>query len=165
MLLAKVTVAVLIALLVAGCGNSPLENGQLTADDLGRAILRAFEDRDEVRLRALALHESEFRRQIWPSLPAARPERNLPFSYVWGDLKQKSDTSLARILAAHGGRSYRFVAVRFQGPPAAYAGFRVHRQPSIAVMSAATEATELGLTGSFVEKDGLWKVFSYVVDD
>ncbi len=55
-------------------------------------------------LRDLALNEIEFREQVWPELPAARPERNLPFSYVWGDLRQKSDANLERTLARHGGR-------------------------------------------------------------
>ena len=52
--------------------------------------------RDRARLDALALSEQEFRDHVWPDLPAARPERNLPFSYVWGDLHQKSNISLAR---------------------------------------------------------------------
>ena len=153
----------LLALAVCSCGPPPLAHVEPSADALARSLLDALARRDEGALRGLALDEREFRAHVWPSLPAALPERNLPFSYVWGDLRQKSDTSLRGILAEHGGRRYDLVRVRFGGRTTEYAGFRVHRD-TILVVRQGGEDVELRLCGSLLEKDGGWKVFSYLVD-
>lgn len=148
----------------AACGPVPLGHAHGSPEALASAVLDALQRRDEARLRQLALDEHEFRRHVWPSLPAARPERNLPFSYVWGDLKQKSDLLLATALTRHGGRAYRLVEVRFAAVPVDYPGFRVHRATVLRV-EAAGVSDEIRVSGSFIEKGGDWKVFSYVVDD
>src|SRR5687767_7704130 len=88
------------------CGPARLSNTQPTADALAREVLTALARQDSSRLEALALNEEEFRRHVWPALPAARPERNLPFSYVWGDLRQKGEMRLRATLGAHSGRRY-----------------------------------------------------------
>jgi hypothetical protein len=153
----------LLAMTIA-CGGSPLVNGQPSAEALARELLAAFEQRSDHRLRALAVSESEFEQHIWPSLPAARPERNIPWTYVWGDLRQKSDLSLERLLRLHGSQAYRFESVRFAGETSGYAQYRIHRQAVIAVRDVAGGRRELRLLGSMIEKDGRWKVFSFVAD-
>lgn len=111
------------------------------------------------------MSEQEFRDHVWPDLPAARPERNLPFSYVWGDLRQKSDSSLARILAGYGGRRLPVAGVRFAGGTTQYATYLVHRDTRIALKDGdGAGGDEIQLFGSVLEKDGRFKVFSYVVD-
>src|SRR5687767_8103866 len=87
---------VLCVVICTGCsrGAPPLLNASSSSQDLASAVLEALAQRDANRLRALALSEREFRDHVWPELPASRPERNLPFSYVWGDLRQKSEESL-----------------------------------------------------------------------
>jgi hypothetical protein len=152
--------------LAAGCrlwGPPPLEHTQASLDALGQAVLVAYANRDTHALRALALSEEEFRDHVWPELPAARPERNLPFSYVWGDLRQKSAQSLARLLATHGGRAYTLVRVE-HGRTTPYHSFVVHRETRL-VVRTADGAERLQLFGSTLEKDGTFKVFSYNVDD
>jgi hypothetical protein len=158
----------LCALLLAGavgCGPSPLAHAQASADALARAVLDAIARADDTALRALAVNEEEFRTHIWPGLPTARPERNVPFSYVWGDLRQKSDSSLRSMLVAHEGKRHDFVKVAFAGDVSQYGGFRVHRDAVFVVRDAAGVQKDLRLCGSFVEKDGGWKVLSYVIDD
>lgn len=154
-----------LALTVTACGPAPLTSTRSSPEDLVRAVMTAVERRDEATLRNLVLSEQEFRAHVWPSLPAARPERNLPFSYVWGDLKQKSDSSLAATLNGHGGRHYELISVRFAEPPTDYGAFRVHREPVFVIRSATEGARDVRLTGSLIEKDGGWKVFSYLIDD
>ena len=119
------------------CSPPPLANTYDTVDHLVREVLAAFASRDEARLRRLALTEDEFRRHVWPSLPAARPERNLPFSYVWGDLHQKSNNRLRANLSAHGGRSYQVQRITFSSGTSEYGGFRVHRDALLAVRDSA----------------------------
>jgi hypothetical protein len=157
----------LASLLVAAlaCSPPPLANTHQSADGLVRDVLEAFAARDDRRLRGLALTEEEFRRRVWPSLPAARPERNLPFSYVWGDLQQKSESRLRTVLAVHGGRPYQLAAIRFSGGTTEFAGFRVHRDAVLTVRDSAGARHDLRLFGSVLEIDGAWKVFSYNAAD
>jgi hypothetical protein len=128
-------------------------------------VLAATERRDAGTLRALALSEQEFREHVWPELPASRPERNLPFSYVWGDLHQKSEASLNETLARVGGQKLALSAVTFSGETTRYGGFVVHRETVLRVRDGDGRVREMRLFGSAFEKDGAWKVFSYVVDD
>ena len=157
-----------LALVVAvslACSPPPLANTYESADQLVRAVLAAFASRDNARLRALALDEEEFRRIVWPALPAARPERNLPFSYVWGDLQQKSDNRLRANLGVHGGRTYRLQSITFSGGVTEYPGFRVHREALLTVRDSAGNEHEIRLFGSAIERVGDWKVFSFNADD
>jgi hypothetical protein len=152
---------------VAACTSAPapLDTAFQSPEAVARAVLEGFAAGDAAGLRRLALSEEEFRRRVWPELPAARPERNLPFSYVWGDLKQKSEASLASRLARHRGHRLELVGVRF-GARTAYKTFVVHRDTVFTVRDPAAAAPEeVRLCGSLIEADGRWKVFSYVVDD
>lgn len=153
------------AALAAGCaGPPPLEHVQPSPEVLARQVLQAVERRDAAALRALAVDEEEFTAHVWPSLPAARRERNLPLSYVWGQLRQKSEHQLAATLAAHGGRPYDLVRVDFGGATVRYAGYAVHRDTTLVVRTREGLQERLRLYGSTLEKDGAFKVFSYVVE-
>lgn len=132
---------------------------------MAAAVLGAVERRDAAMLRGLALTEQEFREQVWPELPASRPERNLPFSYVWGDLHQKSEAGLGETLAKHGGRHYTLIAVTFRGETSRYPTYIVHRETVLQVRDEGGTVADLRLFGSTLEKDDAWKVFSYVVED
>jgi hypothetical protein len=159
--------AVLIAALafVSACRQAPLANARSSPDDLGRDLLAALAANDAGRMQALALSEEQFKDLVWPSLPASRPERNLPFSYVWGDLKQKSEASLARTLQEEGGKRYDLKAIKMAEKPRLYPGFRVHEEVRFVVVDRAGVERTLTLCGSLFERDGAWKIFSFVVDD
>ena len=152
------------ALALSGCSRvPPLANTSASSEALAGAVLDALARHDRARLDALAVSEQEFRDHVWPDLPAARPERNLPFSYVWGDLHQKSNLSLARTLQKYGGERHTLRGVTFTGATP-YAHYTVHRDASFAVAGAGGITQTIRVCGSFLEKDGTWKVFSYVVD-
>jgi hypothetical protein len=146
------------------CGPSPLVNTYRSPQALAAAVLEALVERDRIELARLALNEQEFRDHVWPSLPAARPERNLPVTYVWGDLHQKSQGALTQILQAYGGRRYELVGVDFSDRTD-YGAYKVHREATFRVRNANGASTMIRVCGSMIEKDGAWKVFSYVVDD
>jgi hypothetical protein len=155
----------ILAVLLAACGGPPeITNTRPTSRDLAEAVLRAFERRDVDALRSLALTEQEFRDHIWPELPAARPERNLPFAHVWGDLRQKSEQVLAQSLAKNGGRPFVLVRVEYAGGTTKYGSYLVHRD-TVLVVRGRDGIEGLRLYGSTLEKDSAFKVFSYVVDD
>ncbi len=156
-----------LAVLALSLGCSavpPLVGTQATPEALASAVLTALERRDEAALRTLALNEQEFRDHVWPELPAARPERNLPFGYVWGDLHQKSDVGLTTILGEHGGKRYELVNVRATGETTRYDTYLVHRDIVLVIRDPGGATREMRLFGSMIEKDGAWKVYSFVVD-
>jgi hypothetical protein len=165
MRLRTVLALVAVAALGAGCATSqsPLANGRESSTTLARDVLTALRAGNASLARSLALTEEEFHAHIWPSLPAARPERNLPFAYVWGDLRQKSDAGLQTSLAQYRGQSLTLLDVRF-GEPSTYGRATVHREAIFAVRDTAGTTSDIRVCGSFVEQAGRWKVFSYVLD-
>ena len=161
--------AALAALFALACGGgvapTPLAHTRPSARALAEAVLGGFERRDRELLERLALSETEFKAFVWPDLPASRPERNLPFSFVWGDLRQKSETSLTRLLAQHGGRALALVRVEYAGETTRYPAAQVHRDTALVVRAADGAEQRIRLYGSTFEMAGTFKVFSYVVDD
>jgi hypothetical protein len=140
-------------------------SGKPSSRELAQAVLDAFARRDEATLRALAISEQEFRDHVWPELPAARPERNLPFSYVWGELRQKSDHVLARLLATPERLPLTLVRVGYEGETTRYPTYAVHRDTVLVVRNQRGAEQQLRLYGSTIEKDGAFKVFSFVIAD
>ena len=158
-------VIALALIALTGCSSDPpLVNAYSSAEAVAHQVLDALAARDRARLDALALDEQEFRDHVWPWLPAARPERNLPFAYVWGDLLQKSRSALTETLAQHGGRRYTLAAVEFAGHTD-YGAFQVFRDTTLRVRDEAGGTRTIRVCGSMIEKDRTWKVFSYVVDE
>jgi hypothetical protein len=151
----------------SACGafSRPVSNSYESPEALARAVLSAVERRDANALGALALNKEDFGEHVWPELPAARPERNLSVNFVWGDLNQKSNVTLRDTLAVHGGKTYEFISIRFLGDTTAYKSYRVHRESELTVRDADGTEQQLRMFGSVLEKDGRYKVFSYVVDD
>ena len=165
LILMRVFAVLALVIALSGCGGvPPLTDTYPGVESLAEAVLDALARKDRAALEGMALSEREFRDHVWPELPASRPERNLPFSYVWGDLRQKSLGALSETLARHGGRRYELVRVTFNGQTD-YQGFRVYREATFRVRDAEGQEQPIRVCGSFIEKDGAWKVFSFVVDD
>ena len=155
----------------AGCGASddnaalpPLHHTFASPEALSDAVLAGLADRDADTLAALALSEIEFRTAVWPDLPSSRPERGVPFDYAWGDLRQKSNNALRRLVARHGGKRYELVRVAFSGETTPYRSYRVHRETVLDVRDEDGNELTLALFGSILEREGEFKLFSYVVD-
>ena len=158
----------LLSTCALGCSDVvavPLAHSYESPETLAGAVLAAIERQDVNALRDLALNEQEFREHVWPELPASRPERNLPFGFVWGDLRQKSETALAQTLGQHGGRKYVLTAIGFTGDTTTYRSYRVRRQSEVTVRGSDGGERHLRLFGSVIEKDRRFKVFSYVIQD
>ena len=166
-----VAAAIAVCLVAGGCSSgdrpyppSPLHQTFPSPDALSRAVLGALAAEDADGLAGLALSELEFRTVVWPELPSSRPERGLPFDYVWGDLHQKSTNALRRLVARHGGRRYTLAGVAFRGETTPYETFRVHREAVLHLLDEEGNELTLPLFGSVLERDGEFKLFSYVVD-
>jgi hypothetical protein len=159
-------------LATAACSNSAEPSRSAVAlshtfespDALAQAVLSSLAKRDIDGLRQLALSEAEFREHVWPELPTSRPERNVPFDYAWGQLKQRSDSSLSETVGRYGGRSLRFVKTTFSGESTTYQTFTVMRESEIIAADESGRELILNLYGSAMLKDGRYKLYSFVVD-
>jgi hypothetical protein len=157
--------AVILLLATVACAEPPqLAHAVSSPEQLAREVLTAVARNDAEALRRLALNEEEFREQVWPGLPASRPERNLPIEYVWSDLHQKSEASLRRLLATRGGERFELIELRFRGETSRYATGTVYRDPVFVVRDRAGRTAELPFSGALFQKHGQWKVFSFVMD-
>jgi hypothetical protein len=164
------------ALATTSCNPSPAESGGANLEPglsstfdskeaLARSVLKAFAEEDVATLKSLPLSREEFRRHVWPKLPASRPERNIPFDYGWGDLYQKSVNSIASNFTRYKGRKLELVSVRFNGETTDYETFLVHRDSELRVRDIESgEELTLALFGSVLESKGRYKIFSYVTD-
>ncbi|MGH9308533.1 MAG: hypothetical protein ACRD1U_04120 [Vicinamibacterales bacterium] len=158
-----------VALCAAACAgrrqqDAALEHSFESLDALATSVLDAVASRDRDRLEQLALSEHEFRTIVWPALPAARPERNLTWDYVWSDLRQKSRASVMALLFRHGGRRYTLLGVKHLGKTTQYADFEVQRATELSVATSTGERATVRLFGSTIRRHGRFKLFSYNVD-
>lgn len=157
--------AFLLALTLAGCGDPPpLANAAPSSEALAAAVLEALAAADPDRLAALALDGQEFRDVVWPHLPASRPERGVPVSYAWADLRQKSSNALRRLVAHQGGRRFTLLAVDHDGETTDYGAFRVHRETRLRVRDETGQEIDVHFYGSTLVRGDEYKVFSFVVD-
>jgi hypothetical protein len=164
-LLARVLIIALLSLSGA-CRYARIElvNAQPSETALAQAVLDALAAGDSARLAALAVTEAEFRKHIWPELPASRPEVGMPVNYVWRDASLKSRSDLAVTMEQRRGRSSTVTAVTFDRPATDYGRFRIHPGTRLTLRNGTGEGETARLFGSMIEADGQWKVYSYIVD-
>ena len=67
-------------------------------------------------------------------------------------------------MARHGGQPYVLHGVQFEGECTTYRGFRVRRDTTLLVRTPSGRVERIAVMGSVLERQGRWKVFSYVVD-
>ena len=145
-------------------GKLPLSHTFETPEALAQAVLDRLGRADVEGLRALALSEQEFKDHVWPELDTSRPERNVPFEYAWGQLKQRSDGFLANTVGRYAGRPLKFLRTSYRGETTQYKSFMVMRESEVIAADETGKELVLQLFGSAMLKDGRYKVFSYVVD-
>lgn len=134
-------------------------------EDLAQAFLEALHRKDADALKQFGLSEEEFRLHVWPELPVSRLKKPLPFEYGWNDLHQKSMNSLRRTYATYGGKQLTFARIEFDDVTTDYETFKVHRDARVVVFDGdRMKEVRLDLFGSIMEKDGRFKLFSYVTD-
>jgi hypothetical protein len=128
-------------------------------------VVSALTTGDRERLRALALTEEEFLVHVWPHLPVSRPERNVPFAFVWGMLQQTGEGYLRQALVRFRGEALTVDDVSFSGRASRYGHDTVHRGSTVTLRDRIGTVHHVRLFGSMVEYRGGWKVFSYVAED
>lgn len=150
---------------ISACGSGPaLEHTVPSPKAVAEAVVQALDRKDVAALERLAISEDEFRELVWPRLPAARPERNIPWDYAWKDLAAKSRIQIRGRVRAWQPAAVTVVGVSFDGETTDYGTYRVQRESLVTLRDAEGRVTTARLFGSIIEQRGHFKVFSYVVD-
>jgi hypothetical protein len=163
--LATALALVALTLSAGACSKGrTLHGAEASTTSVAVKVVSAFNSHDVAALEAVALTEGEFREVVWPRLPAARPERNLSWDYVWNDLSSKSRLHLRARMEAWQSLRYEVEGVRFEGESTDYGSYRVHRDARVQLRTPDGRQMSARLFGSMIERDGRFKVFSYIVD-
>lgn len=154
-----------LAVLSSGCERAfLLSDGYSSPALLATAVVQGLGGKDFEGLLRIAITEEEFRRLVWPKLPASRPERNIPVDYAWTDHETKSELHLRARLSGWEDRGFTVVSIDFTGATTDYGTFRVRRDSLVRLRDRSGLETSGRLFGSVIEQDGKYKVFSYIVD-
>ena len=152
-------------MLLTGCGATPRpawSDSFDSADALATAALDAIAAADHSRLARLALSEDEMRETVWPALPASREQVGMPWQYFWREHAQRNAGYLSTLVAKHGGKGYDLAGLSFDGRTT-YGDVTIYREPALELRTAAGPQ-RLRLFGSMAEREGRWKLYSFVVD-
>ena len=115
----------------------PLPNSHESPEALARAVLTAIEKRDADALLALALNKEEFDRARLAGAAGRAPRAQSVACISSGAIcNQKSNIMLRDTLAAHGGKKYDLVSIRFLGETTQYDSYLVHRESELTVKDA-----------------------------
>ncbi len=131
---------------------------------LATAFLEGLGSENGEALQSYALSKEQFRHYVWPELPSSRPERGVPFDYGWGDLHQKSHNALLHTFDRYKGRSMTLLELKFEDGVTDYDTFTVHRDARVKIRLDDGREEWLDLFGSVMEREGKYKLFSYVTD-
>jgi len=92
---------------------------------LGAEVLDALDRRDVSTLESFRLTEAEHNEQVWPELPAARPEVNFPVELAWANIDTRDRAALGRILPMYVDRTPSHVATECRGGTQRFETFEV----------------------------------------
>jgi len=148
----------------AGAPQPEFQNTFATKEEAARAVLDALWQRNPERLASLAVSEAEFRKYVWPVLPATRAGVGGSADYWWEDLHTRSLAQMAQSLDDYGGRRLTLESVSFKNDPTDYGAFLVHRDTRLRVRDADDARLSVRVFGSLIETPDGWKVYSYVID-
>lgn len=162
---------VLASLLTSACSTSvfsargprPLSNAAASPEEL---IIRLIDgtSRDDVpAIKDLRITKDEFCQYVWPELPGSKVP-NVSCDFAWDQATLKSLSGLTRLLDQHRGRKYEFISMRYPGAPETHESFVVHKAPTVSLRDEKGIVHEVRISGSILEMDGQFKLFSFVVE-
>lgn len=139
-----------------------LEHGASSLDSLAREVVTAMVARDSVRLRQLTLSRQEFAWIYYPTTPQGKPPYDLDPATMWLTIDAQSSKGLGRAEERLGGKKVVFEKITCEGAASIEGDNRVHGPCTIKLGGGKDVAGEGRLFGLVVERQGRWKVLSYV---
>jgi hypothetical protein len=159
---------VLTAAALGGCGDLRASTGAFpgsapSLDVLGAAVLDALARADLETLEGFRLTETEHNREVWPELPAARPEVNFPVELAWSNIDTRDRSSLGRVLPLYEGRSPSHLATECRGEPQRFETFVVLTDCWVVftMLDDPSNVLEVQLFKDVLLRGGGHKIFRY----
>jgi hypothetical protein len=131
-----------------------------SAESIASAVVSAVRENSESRLRGLMIRFEEFETILWPEFPASRPASNVTAADAWGNLQGHAWGGMHDGLSEWGGADLRFHRLEAEGVKR-YANFNLVEGVLIHAVDTDGREVVLDFAPSFVERDGLWKVYVY----
>jgi hypothetical protein len=141
--------------------DAVLEGGYPSADALAAAILDAVNAEDAERLDKMRVTFREFSEIMWPEFPDSRPVVNLPVTEAWGFVVRASLTGARRGVHDWSGKGLRFEGISYADGLMPYTNFSLYKGVRIHATTRGGEPVVVDFVGSFVERLGRWKVYTY----
>jgi len=135
-----------------------------SVEEMTRAALEVVASGDIDALRQLAVTRDEFRDFVWSGLDASRPERNLPWEFVWSQHAMRHERGLKRAVALFGEAELEFAAIDFTGGVSEHGHYRIHRQSLVEVHRPDGSTDTVRIFASVLEADGRFKIYSFITD-
>jgi hypothetical protein len=159
--------AIAIALVESlGCGKPAgpdlrLTNAQGSPEEVCQAALDALAANDAQALNALRLSRVEHDSILVPQLPIGKDTTGgKDLDMAWYMLDQRCAKGIRRAIADYGGQRYELISVRFTRPAERHGPLTVHRGTEVRVRDANGDELILGIFGSILQQDGLFKLVS-----
>lgn len=156
----NLTLLLILALGLGACQKHELKSSQDSIDKVAKEVLSALQDNDLQTLQELRITEKEFKKIMWPELPARK--NNVPYGFAWNNLNAQADEALAKILHNYGGLEFDYQSVYFKDSVETYPGFKVHPNSVLVVKDRVGNVREIRVFGSILERNGEFKVIGYV---
>ncbi|MBM4267485.1 MAG: hypothetical protein FJ144_12875 [Deltaproteobacteria bacterium] len=144
-----------------------LSGGAPTLDELVGRFATALSENDRAALEALRVTQAEYRDLIVPgNVKPGEPPQIVgaeASEYFFGVMNTKSAYYRDALLKSYAGKKLSIREVRFEKGVQQYAGHRAHKRLLLTVVDE-TGATHEIRTGSIVERDGVFKLMSFIRD-
>lgn len=137
-----------------------LEDGASSAEDLSRRILEAIWAEEMRALLDLSIDFREFSEILWPEFPQSRPITGIQAEDSWAFLFRSISSGIDRMFQEYGGQALEFRGLTFSKGLTRYPNFDLIQGVEIHAYSKAREQeVVVEHVHTFVEKDGVWKIY------
>lgn len=149
-----------------GCGGQqPFPGSAGSLDELGGAVLDAFERGDRNALESFRLTETEHNAVVWPELPAAQGPSSFPLDLAWQNIQLRNGRAIPRAAnALDSARPLAFESVECVGAVQTFETFSVHTDCHVHFRSNGRRY-RLQLFKDMLERNGGYKIFRYYDED
>lgn len=133
-----------------------------TADELVKRVVAALESNDQQALNVLSIDQSEFKKYVWPTLPAQSGSNSSADMY-YPTFQKVSQVGISEAASALAGKKWDVVKVSLESPKKKGKGYQVFGSPLITLRDNAGKEASVRLVGGLLERDGVYKVTSFYV--
>jgi hypothetical protein len=134
-----------------------------SVEDVAERAVSALSRGDRKALIGLLVRQAEYRRLVFPALPASAPEGNLDPDFAWENMQLRSLRDLGRAereWQERGRPALRLVSVKAEGIEQ-HGGLRIHGPLRVTIRAGDGPEEALRLLGGVVERDGQFKLLAY----